>query len=439
MPFRSLVVLLFAMVFVCSLEAQDAAPSQWFWGTKLEVRANYRWSAEESHPAPFPNPPPSPENFVLTTVDPGSHVELNVADVQLDFGYGDLFAARAKVHGQALHRRNPTSDDRQIDADELWVRIGRHPEFLERPPGTSFFAQAGKFPKMERQPVRLLESYGLAATAFNRFEDLQVLVGGTVGRNFYWRLQAANGNPLFMRDPNALAGDNGTDERIARQTPDFGGGFPILYDAETEDLFFDTSNVEYGEALGYRWQNADESIGFDVIAFHYQRDLADTVDLTGTAYGGDLDLLVILPAEVGGVGQGQLPISGRNKEEYGARVFAEAGNATLIAQYTDQEIAGLERSGWEVEAGYRIPLNLWFIESIQPAIRASGLDNQFGPPPQILFPAPSVWWDWRKYDAGVRVGMTHGLDVTLEYTHHEIESPRELHEREALVTVRWRM
>lgn len=433
MPYRSLGVLLFAVVFVCPLIAQEAAPSQWFWGTKFEVRADYRWSEAESHPVPFS--PPLPAGTRSFTVDPGHHVELNVADVQLDFGYGELFAARAKVHGQALHRRNPTSDDRQIDADELWVRFGRNPEFLQRPEGTSFFIQAGKFPKMERQPVRLLESYGLVATAFNRFEDMQLLGGGTVGRNFYWRLQAANGNPLFMRDPNALAGDNGTDEQLQSGTSELGAGFPILYDAETEDLVFDTSNLEIGEGLGYRWQSDDESRGFDVLFFHYQRDLADTVELTGTRYGGDLDLLVVTVAEAGRAGR--LPISGRNKEEYGARVYGEWGNASVIAQYTNQEVAGLERDGWELEAGYRIPLNLGPLQYIQPAVRASGLDNHFAPTPP--FPAPSLWWDWQKYDAGVRVGLTHGLDVTMEYTHHEIESLRELHEREALVTVRWRM
>jgi hypothetical protein len=434
MPYKSLFLLGLAAVFVCPVAAQEPV-SPWFWGTKFEVRANYRWSDDESHGVPFS--PPLPKGPRTFTVDPGHHVELNVADVQLDFGYGELFAARAKVHGQALHRRNPTSDDRLIDADELWVRLGRMPEFLQRPDGTTFFVQAGKFPKMERQPVRLMESYGLAANAFNRFEDTQVLAGGTIGRSFYWRLQAANGNPLFIRDTNALAGDNGTNERLTGGQPDFAGGFPILYDAETEDLFFSTKNVEIGEGLGYRWQNADESLGFDLIVFHYQRDLADRVDFTGTAYGGDLDVLDVSEVFPGA----RLPISGRNKEEYGARLFAEWGNATLIAQYTDQDVAGLERDGWEVEAGYRIPLNLGPIQSIQPAVRASGLENNFGPRlgASIRYPAPSVWWDWQKFDAGLRVGLTHGLDVTLEYTYHEIESLEEIHARETLVTVRWRM
>ncbi|HYH08170.1 MAG TPA: hypothetical protein VEK11_14035 [Thermoanaerobaculia bacterium] len=432
MPYKPLVVLV--VLAVCgSASAQDT----WSWGTKFEVRANYRWSQEEQHRVPFTFPPPIPNPQFLRTVDPGHHVELNVADVQLDLGYSDWLAARAKVHVQAKHRRNPTSEDRQIDADELWVRVGEKPEFLERPDGTSFFVQAGKFPKMERQPVRLMESYGLAATSFNRFEDLQLLAGGTIGRNFYWRVQLANGNPLYFRDPNALAGDNGTPASFSLD-PEFQSGFPIFYNAETEDLVFDTSHLQVGEALGYRWQSADENLGFDAIVFHYQRDLADTVKLTGSLYGGDLDLLQVTPAEVGTLtAVAGFPIDGRRKQEYGVRVYGEWGNATAIVQYTAQEIAGLERYGWEVEGGYRIPFAFGPVESIQPAVRVSAIENQFpGAPP---FPTPSLWWDWKKYDAGVRVGLERGLDVTFEYTTHRIESTFALGMRETLVTLRWRV
>ncbi len=423
MPYKSWIAL---ALFVCpSLFAQQNA---WSWGHRLELRADYRWSDEESHPVAFP------PGAMLRTPDPGHHAELNVADLQLDGGYGDLFAVRAKVHFQALHRRNPTSTDRQIDADELYVRIGPKPEILERPEKTSFFVQAGKFPKMERQPVRLLESYGLAATAFNRFEDVQVLTGGTVGRSFYWRVQAANGNPLFFRDANALAGDNGTPKELRGEPTDFGSGFPILYNAETEDLFFNTNHVQWGEALGYRWQRDDQSAGFDAIVFHYQRELADREELTGTEYGGDLDLLVL--DEIPGIAPRGLPIDGRDKIETGARVYAEWHSATLIAQYTQQSIAGNDRRGWEVEAGYHIPLSLGPIESIQPAVRASALRNDFGP--VAGFPAPSIWWNWDKVDGGVRVGLKRGIDVTVEYTQHHVESRFPLKLREALLTVRWR-
>src|SRR6185295_16790601 len=247
---------------------------------------------------------------------------------------------------------------------------------------------------------------------FNRFEDVQVLAGGSVGRNLYWRVQLANGNPLFFRDPNALAGDNGTRRQVREGLPpELGSGFPILYNAETEDLFLKNDHLQLGEAVGYRWQRADETLGFDAIAFHYRRDLANTVDLYGTEYGGDLDLLTVGEAgDVIPVPPRGLPVSGRKKEEYGARIYSEWHAATVIAQYTNQTLAGLEREGWELEAGYAIPLALGPIESIQPAARVSGITNHFGPVPN--FPAPTIWWQWAKLDAGVRVGMKHGLDVT---------------------------
>lgn len=427
MPYRLPVVVL-AALFVC-LSAVAQNPNPWSAGYRLELRADYRWSDEERHPVQFP-----PGAF-MDTPDPGHHVELNVADLQLDTGYGEVFAARAKVHFQAKHRRNPTSTDRTIDADELYVRFGRKPELLERPEKTTFFVQAGKFPKMERQPVRLLESYGLAATSFNRFEDVQLLTGGTVGRSFYWRVQAANGNPLFFRDANALAGDNGTEQELRGEVKDFGTGFPILYNAETEDLFFNTDHVQWGEAIGYRWQREDQTAGFDAIVFHYSREMADREELTGTAYGGDLDLLVL--DELPGVSPRGLTLDGRDKTEYGARIYAEWQAATVVAQFTQQTIAGNERHGWELEAGYRFAVDLGPVESIQPALRASALRNDFGPVPG--FPAPSIWWNWDKVDGGVRVGLKRGLDVTVEYTQHHVESRLPLKLREALVTVRWRV
>ena len=421
-----------ALLFVC---APAFAQDTWNWSHRLEIRADYRWSDDERHPLRFGFPADFQPPVFMETVDAGHHVELNDADLQLDAGYGNWLGVRAKVHFQAKHRRNPTSTDKQIDADELFVRLGPYPQILDRPNGTSVFVQAGKFPKMERQPVRLLESYGLAATSFNRFEDVQVLAGGTIGRNFYWRGVAANGNPLFFRDPNALAGDNGTD---ARRPPDphpkLKSGFPILYNAETEDLFFSTRHVQYGEGVGYRWQRDDQTMGFDFLAFHYRRELADREELTGTFYGGDLDLIdEVLPTL-----PRPLPLQGNRKEEYGARLFGEWHGATSTLQFTKQNIAGLQREGWEGEFGYAFPLHLGVVQSIQPAARVSGLTNRFKGN-ATLYPAPSIWWQWTKIDAGVRVGLQHGLDVTVEATRHNIGSTRKLHLRETLVTLRWRV
>ena len=425
-------VLLLALVFVCPVAL---AQNTWTWSHRFELRADYRWSEKESHPVGFPFPPnfipPGQTRVLLETPEPGSHLELNVADVTLDFGYGDWFLARAKVHAQARHRMNPTSNDRQFDADELFIRIGPKPEMLERPAGTTFFVQAGKAPKMERQPTRLLESYGLAATSFNRFEDTQLLIGGTFGRNVYWRAQASNGNPLFFRDSNALAGDNGTPDRVP-PNPAVGikSGFPILYDAEVESLFFETDNVETGAALGYRWQTEDQRAGFDLIVFHYRRELAEAADLYGTFYNGDIDLLD------GAFGIGGFRLTSDEKSDFGARLYGEWGNLAGTLQFTTQDLGGLGRYGWEAELGYQIPLNFGWVEWIQPAARFSRLENHFANPQS---PAPSMFWDWDKVDAGVRIGLRHGLDVTAEYTTHQIESRFPLGLRETLVTVRWRV
>lgn len=423
---------LFAACLGVPAHAQTAPA--WDLRHRFDIRANYRDSQEARFRLAFPFTPqmlPVGQTAgFMETVDAGGNAELSHASIQLDARYGNWFAARVKAHAVDKYRRNPTSNDRATDVTELYVVLGRLPEFLERPERTSFFALAGKAPRMERQPVRLLESYGLAATSFNRFEDVQVIVGGTVGRGLYWRVQAANGNPLYFRDANALAGDNGIPELLTlNPDPELKSGFPILYNAETEDYFLNSGTMQFGQAIGYRWQNAAATAGFDVILFHYQRDLEETVDLTGTFYGGDLDLLN------GPLNRG-LPLSGRNKEEAGGRLYAELAGLTAIAQLTTQEVAGLDRQAWEIEAGYRIPLGR-FITYVQPAARISDLKNDFSGI-GAQHPAPSIWWDWRKIDAGLRIGFPHDLDLTIEYATHDIEAPREVEIDETLVTLRWR-
>jgi len=53
------------------------------------------------------------------------------------------------------------------------------------------------------------------------------------------------------------------------------------------------------------------------------------------------------------------------------------------------------------------------------------------------YPAPSVGWNWKKYDFGVRVGVVRGVDVTGEYSRHDVKTERpKLHSDELLVTFR---
>ena len=117
-----------------------------------------------------------------------------------------------------------------------------------------------------------LESYGLVATAFCRFNDLQLQLGGSFGPHAYFAAQLSNGNPIFMRDANALAGDNGTDPP-PNPDPNRNPGFPILYDAEVEELAGD-GRMEWGGALGARFLSADQARGVDVIGYYYRTRLS---------------------------------------------------------------------------------------------------------------------------------------------------------------------
>jgi hypothetical protein len=422
------------LLLALSSLAQDAPPlTRWTFGSRLEIRANYRDSREERVALKFPFPPsflPVGETVGHEeTVNAGHHAELSVVQVRLDASYGRWFTAHTQLHAQDKYRRNPTSEDRKMDADELWVRFGDNPPFLERPEQTSFFAQIGKQPKMERQPIRLLESYGLAATSFNRFEDLQAIVGGSVGRNFYWRLVGANGNPLYFRDPNALAGDNGVKALLQpNPNPPLKSGFPILYNTETEDYWFNTEHFQFGQGIGYRWQNDAQTFGFDAIAFHYRRKMAFEDHLTGTFYGAELDLLD--GPDLSGI---TLPVRGNKKEETGGRVYIEWKNLTSTLQYTKQHVAGLGRTGWEGEVGWRIDVPHG---SIMPVVRVSGLTNDFRAKADKRYPAPSVWWPWTKIDYGIRIALPRSTDLTIEHAKHNIGAPVKVRPDETLVTLR---
>jgi len=344
-----------------------------------------------------------------------------------------------------LYDRNPTSTDKEIDVDELWLRFGRDPA----QPAERFgaYLKIGKFAHFERQNDRHLEGYGLVSTAFNRFEDQGVEVGADLGRHLYLRVSATQGNPLFFRDPNALAGDNGTAERDPSLHPNpdpaLKSGFPILYDAEVEELGTG-GDFELGYGLGVRLGEPGGGRELNLLGWYYRRDLQPTVKLNGTFYGGDLDLLNG-PFDELGLEAG-LPISGNRKEEAGGNLWLYLGGFSLFGQYVDQRLAGLDRTGWEAEAAWRFELPLaravggrQLFPAIQPAVRYSHLKPEFaggGP-----FPGPSVRWEWTKIDYGVRLTLVNGIDLTLEYGDNEmtLANGSKVSNDELLTTLRWRI
>jgi hypothetical protein len=401
-----------------------------------EIKLAFRDSRFVETPLFFPFPPsfiPAGETSVMErTVSPGSSLEVPNLTLRAEGDISDQVAVKAEVHVLDLYNRNPTSSDDRIFLREAWIRFGRFHAPLEAAEGSSLFVLAGLAPRFTKQVIRRLESYGLLGTAVGRFEHPQILVGGTVGRHVFWRAEVGNGNPLFFRDPNALAGDNGTPETVpGRVDPIYESGFPILYDAKPADINV-SGRFEWGLGLGGRI--GEETKSASLLAWYFERKMQDAARIRGTYYEGELDLLT-------GVGF-PLPFRGHERRELGANAEARLGELRFFAQYLDQDIAELPRRGYEVELAYRVPLDGLFLVGetpilnwLQPVVRVSHIDNRFAVPREN--PGPSVGWDWTKVDVGLRVGLLRNVDLTAEYSFNSARtSEGDVHPNEALITLR---
>lgn len=401
---------------------------------KAEVKANVRSS---THVVFAFRPVGVPEPIALET--PSAHSSAEISNVALvaEADFTPHLSAKAEVHVLDLYNRNPSSSDQRIFVREAWLRAGKKFDVLRPIGGTTVYLQVGKAPRFSKQLNRRFEGYGLWGTAVGRFEEVGVEAGGTFGTVVYWRASAVNGNPLFMRDPNALAGDNGTPERTGFPPGEvvYKSGFPILYDAKATDVNF-SGRWQVGGGLGLRFNWGENGRdGVDLLGWYFRRDLQPRAAIDGSFYGGDLDLLKGFP---GGV---PLPTSGTEKREWGANLEVKWGGLQLYGQYVDQEIASLKRHGFEAEAAFRIALNGLFVSGdapvlnwVQPVVRYSKIDNDFA---RAGFVAPSLTWDWTKWDVGARLGIVRGLDLTGEYSFHEALTSRgPIHPDEFLLTLR---
>jgi hypothetical protein len=379
-----------------------AAESLWSFDWGASIRANIRNSEDFSSSVLFP------PGAALQTVDPGTAAEISLININGTAHYGDFVTFHGSVDLVDLYDRNPTSGDNKIDIDSAWAQLGHRASrgFLPEEPGHYF--RIGKFEKFERQQDRHSVSYGLVSTMFNRFEDAGFEMGADFGKNFYAILSQTAGNPLYFRDPNALAGDNG----------DFSGsknsGFPMFYDAEIDE--YDFGDIETGLGLGFRTGNPENTRVLDVLVFSYQRDLKNTSKLTGTVYGGDLDLLTA-PSLTGE--QTLWGVDGNKKEELGVSAWVYFDDWTLFGTVLKSEAAGLDRDGVEIEASYHFQWNS-FIElfgkpmfrHITPVVRYSEIDPSYSGPD--TFPAPSVWWDWEKLDVGATIELVPSVNLVIE-------------------------
>ncbi len=409
----------------------------------FEAKAHYRQSDENR----FPIRTFLPVQRFLETVDEGDHFEISTLTLLADASWSEHLVAHAKIDFIDLYERNPTSSADKVDVDELWLRIGHDSQAAALPAGWGGYAKVGKFAKFERQNDRHLESYGLASTAFNRIEDVGLELGLDLGRHVYLKGSLTQGNPVFLRDPNALAGDNGTPEfRNPNPNPDLKNGIVIPYDAATQGVDVD-GNLQKGLGLGVRFASEDGANGVDLLVFGRERTLAERVDFAGSFYGADLDLLNG-PEGVPGIAPRDVtfPLTSDRKREVGGNLWVYLGGGSLFAQYVDQDLGGLGRIGYEAEVAWRFDLPLaasldgrQLFPSVQPVFRYSKLDPDFRAAPRS--PSPSFAWAWEKWDLGVRLSVIAGVDLTAEYARNRfiLGNGAERENDETLVTLRWRI
>jgi hypothetical protein len=411
---------------------------------RVELKTHFRSSDDVAFPVNFPFPPeqlpPGQDRAMLETVEAGDHFEASALTLEWSGDWRPWLATNLKIDLRDLHDRNPTSTDEEWDIDEAWIRFGREAEPAVLAERSGAYLKLGKLPAFERQDDRHLESYGLAATAFNRMEDIGAEIGLDLGRHLFLKSSFTHGNPVFLRDPGALAGDNGTPVFMTPfPDPELKNGVPIPYDADVAIDEADFENPELGVGLGLRFADELGTRGIELFAFTRERDLAPTVELDGTFYGGDLDLLR------GPFDLFPFPITHDGKEERGANLWIYAAGFSLFGQYVDQDLAGLDRTGAELELAWRFDLPLvaaaggrQLFPSIAPAVRYSELDPEFSAPP--VTPSPSFAWNWVKVDAGLRFGLLGRTDLTLEYTTNTVTlaSGAEVDFDEVLATLRLR-
>lgn len=402
---------------------------------KLEAKVNYRDSEANQWPINFDFDdgalPIGPNLAFLETVDEDAHVEISNIAFIWNWAWTEKLKLFAKIDAVDLYERNPTSSDFDVSIDRLILRYGNKYTQGKLPENTDFYIQFGKFGKFERQEDRHTESYGMVSTAFNRVEDSGFELGIDGISGWYAKLSYTSGNPVFIRDPNALAGDHGVVQ------PEFNVGVPILYDAEVEGLDL-SETPETGVALGYRWVSASGDKRINLMAFQYQREMADSIELHGTFYGADLDILDVTEV-VPGLG---LATSHQDKDESGFNIWWYGENSSLFAQYVNQDIAGLERDGWEVELAYAFTIDGEFGEALKlrrivPVVRYSELTTDFGGP--AFYPSPSLWWDWTKTDIGFTLDFKNNLSLTSEYAITEfVRAGKKENNNELLLTLTWR-
>ncbi|MEO8359816.1 MAG: hypothetical protein ABI672_07280 [Vicinamibacteria bacterium] len=376
-----------------------------------EIKVGFRWSqAQTSNIFNGKNTPIG----LMKTPDAGRSIEIQHLGLQGEGAITPGVFAKFEVRFLDTYNRNPTSTDATVFLRQAFVRFGEKAEPLDGSRDSRLYVLAGMAPRFTKQMSRHFESYGLLGTAIGRFEQPQLQVGGSFGSHWYVRAMIGSGNPLFLRDTNALAGDN-LSEGVADARATYGTGFPILYDAKVTDVNVG-GHLETGAGLGARILG-DEKNALDVLGWYFQRRLSQTARVRGSDYPGELAIFQ-------GAGF-PIPNSGDRRHEWGVNIQAKADDFNVFGQWMSQDIAGVSRHGIEAEGTWTLQLPGLFLvgESIfgnwvQASFRVSWIHNDFLAP--LAYPRLAIQWPWKKYDFGLRFGMVRNVDLTAEYTFHQV-------------------
>src|SRR5436190_10435916 len=114
------------------------------WKLGVEAKLHYRHSDDNS--VVIPNFPINVGHPVtLSTVDPGSHIELSTVTLVGDASWGENLAGNVRIDVGNLYDRNPTSTGKKIIVHDAWLRLGRESRPAMAPESSGGYFKLGKF------------------------------------------------------------------------------------------------------------------------------------------------------------------------------------------------------------------------------------------------------------------------------------------------------
>ncbi len=275
----------------------------------------------------------------------------------------------------------------------------------------------GMAPRFSKQTTRRLETYGLVGHRGREIRAAAARDRGFVRRS---RLRAGHGR---VREPSVpprhecARGRQPLRWTSAEPDATYESDFPILYDAKVSEVNV-TGHLEKGFGLGARLGRRREGGRRRprlVLRASPGRDRATQGARTGRE-----------SCVCSATRTSPFKASGDQRHEWGVNLQAQGERAQRSSD-----------SGWtriwpepaatvwrpKSPGSFPSPASSWWASrrsetGFNPRSVIHG--STTGSPPRINYPRLSVAWPWKKYDFGLRFGLVRNVDLTAEYTFHQI-------------------